>query len=330
MRVKTLTVLVVLISGLTVAPALISGLPSGLELAGTATAGSDDTTPPVTTLSLTPATPNGNKGWYVSPVTATLAATDDDSGVNVTRYRTDDGSWRTYTGSVVLQDGVHTLSYYSVDGAGNEEAVKTRAVRIDTAAPVTTLAAPVNESRWYDSDVTVELDVDDGSPSRVTTFYRFVGETRAFQTYDGALDVTVEGVHRLEYFSRDRAGNAEPPQNLTIHIDRTKPQVEVKTPQASYLYVNGRELIPLDGMDNAAVVIGPVPVEIHAADDVSGIREVVFSVDDAVKHVDNTTPYTWNWDETLVGPYNIEVEVENGAGDVVDKDIPVIVVNWKT
>jgi len=296
-----------------------------------------DTTPPVTALSLLPDAPNGNHGWYVSPVRATLAATDTGSGVDVTRYRTNDGSWRTYTSQITLQDGVHSLSYYSVDMAGNQEDSTTRMVRIDTTAPATTLTAIVNgvetiinESQWYDDDVTVELDVDDGGASPVTTYYRFVGETRAFQPYTEPLEVTVEGVHRLEYFSRDRAGNAEALQNLTIHIDRTKPQVEVKTPQASYLYVNGRELIPLDGMDNAAVVIGPVPVEIHAADDVSGIREVVFSVDNTVKHVDNTTPYTWKWDETLVGPYNIEAEVENGAGDVVDKDIPVIVVNWKT
>ncbi|MFO8133824.1 MAG: NosD domain-containing protein [Thermoplasmatota archaeon] len=289
-----------------------------------------DSLPPVTTLSLTPAAPNGNQGWYVSPVRATLAAIDTGSGVDVTRYRTNDGSWRSYTGSFVLQDGITTLSYHSVDGAGNQEAIKTRTVRVDTAAPVTTLAAPVNESRWYDSDVTVELDVDDGSPSRVTTYYRFVGETRAFQKYEGALDVTAEGVHHLEYFSRDRAGNAEPLRNLTVQVDKTKPQAEVKTPQASYLYVNGRELIPLDGMDNAAVVIGHVPVEVHAVDDVSGIREAVFSVDDTVKHVDNTTPYTWNWDETLVGAYTIRVAIENGAGDVVNKDIPVVVVNWKT
>ncbi|MGC9308047.1 MAG: NosD domain-containing protein [Thermoplasmatota archaeon] len=296
-----------------------------------------DYAPPVTTLSLLPATPNGNNGWYVSSVKATLTAIDEESGVETTKYRKNDGSWRTYAGQITLQDGVHSLSYYSVDVAGNQEDSTTRTVRIDTTASATTLTAFVdgvetiiNESQWYDDDVTVELDIDDGGASPVTTYYRFVGETRAFQSYTEPLEVTAEGVHRLEYFSRDKAGNAEPLHNLTIQIDRTAPQAEVKTPQASYLYVMGRELIPLEGFDNAAVVIGPVPVEIDAVDAVSGIHEVRFYVDDTLQRVDNTTPYTWEWDETVVGPYNIEVEVENGAGDVVDRDIPVIVVNWKT
>lgn len=44
----------------------------------------DDTTPPVTTLSFDPPTPDGLNGWYVSNVTITLNATDNQSGVNVT------------------------------------------------------------------------------------------------------------------------------------------------------------------------------------------------------------------------------------------------------
>ena len=44
----------------------------------------DDITPPVTTCTLDPDTPDGDNGWYVSNVTVTLKATDDMSGVNAT------------------------------------------------------------------------------------------------------------------------------------------------------------------------------------------------------------------------------------------------------
>lgn len=297
-----------------------------------------DTTPPETTLSLIPAAPNGNNGWYVTNVKATLTATDGGSGVAAIKYKNgEDDEWEDYSHEDDLFDdeGVQTLSYYSIDNAGNREAVTTKTIRVDTKTPeterkITSIDGEFNESRWYDENVTVELNADDGGGSPVTTYYRFVGHTREFQTYTDDLHITKEGVHRLEYFSRDRAGNAEELHNLAVRIDKSAPRAEVKTPRASYLYVMGQELIPLDKMRHAAVIIGPVPVEISAEDDVSGITKVVFSVDNTVMHVDNTTPYTWNWDETMVGPYNIEVDVENGAGDIVDRDIPVIVVNWKT
>ena len=51
----------------------------------------DDTTPPVTTISLNPPAPNGDNGWYVTNITVTLNATDDESGVKVTYYAIDGG-----------------------------------------------------------------------------------------------------------------------------------------------------------------------------------------------------------------------------------------------
>lgn len=52
------------------------------------------TTPPVTTYIKTPAIPNGNNGWYVSPVQFELNATDLESGVKETYYRINGGTWQ--------------------------------------------------------------------------------------------------------------------------------------------------------------------------------------------------------------------------------------------
>jgi hypothetical protein len=85
--------------------------------------GGADTTPPVTISTLT-GTMNGTV--YISDVTVTLTATDDSSGVNYTRYKVDDGAWATYTAPfVVSANGAHTVLFYSVDFAGNQEAEKT-------------------------------------------------------------------------------------------------------------------------------------------------------------------------------------------------------------
>jgi hypothetical protein len=99
------------------------GLPHDLnfQLFGTTV---QDTTPPVTTCTLA-GTMQGSH--YITDVTATLTATDDNSGVNFTKYKIDDAAtWTTYTVPfVVTGNGAHTIHFYSVDKAGNQETEKT-------------------------------------------------------------------------------------------------------------------------------------------------------------------------------------------------------------
>jgi len=52
------------------------------------------TTPPSTTYTRTPSNPDGDNGWYVSPVRFDLEATDLESGVKEINYRVDEGTWQ--------------------------------------------------------------------------------------------------------------------------------------------------------------------------------------------------------------------------------------------
>jgi hypothetical protein len=86
-----------------------------------------DTTAPVTTCSIT----------GTNPVTITLSATDEGSGVNFTKYKIDDGSYATYTAPVqVTEAGDHVVYFYSVDKAGNVETEKSQAFTVE-APPIT-------------------------------------------------------------------------------------------------------------------------------------------------------------------------------------------------
>ena len=79
-----------------------------------------DITPPVTTITL-----SGQLigTYYVAPLLVTLTATDDLSGVAGTLYQIDTGSWQSYNGPVTVTAlGQHTITFYSVDNAGNVEA----------------------------------------------------------------------------------------------------------------------------------------------------------------------------------------------------------------
>jgi len=95
------------------------------EIFGGASTGSEfiykyyDLTPPETTCELAG---EMEDDVYISDVTVYLNATDDHSGVDYTMYQLDGGAWQEYEDPfVVSEDGKHTVKFYSVDNAGNEE-----------------------------------------------------------------------------------------------------------------------------------------------------------------------------------------------------------------
>ena len=81
----------------------------------------------------------GTSGWYTSAVTIGLSATDNLSNVAATYYSLNGGTtWAPGTSVAVSAQGTTTVSYYSVDSAGNTEAVGNYTVKIDTVAPTVT------------------------------------------------------------------------------------------------------------------------------------------------------------------------------------------------
>lgn len=96
-----------------------------------------DTTAPVTTASTDPAQPSGANGWYTGPVTVTINATDDGTGVVYREVNLDGAGWKEYTTPVVISaDGVHSLQYRASDTAGNVSEVKSVDVKVDGGDPV--------------------------------------------------------------------------------------------------------------------------------------------------------------------------------------------------
>jgi len=97
-------------------------VPEAAIMVGHPYGGGQDTTPPVTTCTLE-GTLQGSV--YISPVEVTLNATDDNSGVDFTKYKVDAGNWTTYVAPFTISDeGTHTVYFYSVDKVGNTETEK--------------------------------------------------------------------------------------------------------------------------------------------------------------------------------------------------------------
>jgi hypothetical protein len=122
----------------------------------TGTGGSVDNTPPITTCTLA-GTQEG--GVYTSDVTVTLNAIDGQTGVNYTMYKLDSADWNIYTTPfVVTEDGAHTVLFYSVDNAGNQETEKSSTFTIEHPVAVEiTIAGGLGVSATIKNTGTTDL-----------------------------------------------------------------------------------------------------------------------------------------------------------------------------
>jgi large repetitive protein len=99
--------------------------------------------------------------WRNTTATVTLTPTDTGSGVAATYYTTNGSTPTTSStqGSSIslATTGVYTIKYFSVDTAGNQEAVKTAStqIRIDKLAPTNAFSLNVSSGGAFLSDATL-------------------------------------------------------------------------------------------------------------------------------------------------------------------------------
>ncbi len=96
---------------------------------------------------------------------------------------------------------------------------------------------------------------------------------------------------------------------FTILPDTTPPTVELVKPRNG-LYLNDRKIIP----SPFTVIIGGVTIEADASDDI-GISNVSFYVDDEFKNASYISPFTWFWDEFIMGRHEIKIVAYDAAGN---------------
>jgi hypothetical protein len=119
------------------------GNTGGLKLSAFAIPYEDD--PPVTNIYFDPPDPDGENGWYVTPVTVTLEAKDDMNEVNTTYYSINSEPWVIYESPFVLSEDEDDIliEYYSVDTSGNIELKKSAWLDIDKTPPTIDLTYEV-------------------------------------------------------------------------------------------------------------------------------------------------------------------------------------------
>lgn len=113
------------------------GSTGGIELTAFAIPYEEYETTPFTDILFDPPYPNGENGWYICDVTATLNPIGFVYGVDSTYYRINGGEWETYYSPFVIsEEGEDILiEYYTIDINGTAEEVKSETIDIDKTSP---------------------------------------------------------------------------------------------------------------------------------------------------------------------------------------------------
>ena len=179
-----------------------------------------DNTPPETTATLSPTSPDGENGWYISIVTVNFTANDGGSGVGKIYYKIDGGAWNEYTGEFTITEGSHTLYYYAIDNVGNEEEEKSMTIKIDETSPVLSynITGSVGNNGWYVSSVTINLTAIETTSGLAEFKYKtnaeWIDYTQPF--------ILADGVYSIKVYAKDVAGN-EANISFDVKVDKTKP-----------------------------------------------------------------------------------------------------------
>ena len=156
-------------------------------------------------------------GWVRGAVSVTLRAADSGFGVAWTDVAVGPSHAATYAGPIVVSDeGATTVSFSSVDRAGNAEATKSVDVHIDDTPPTVSCDA----AGTYISFAEIHLTAVDVLSGVAGVFWQADGGT-----VQSGRTVLVSGVgpHTVTYWATDNAGNVAGAQSATVRRDRARP-----------------------------------------------------------------------------------------------------------
>ncbi|WP_329109495.1 DUF1080 domain-containing protein [Micromonospora sp. NBC_01699] len=238
------------------------------------TGGSEDTTPPTVSASVTG--DRDDDGAYVGAATVTLSATDSGSGVGRVEYALDGGPYGTYSAPVTVSaPGEHTVTYRATDVAGNTSPVQSSAFTVvappnpDTTAPTVTasVAGDRNDDGAYVGTATVTISATDTESGVERVEYSLDGG--AYATYTAPVSVSAVGTHTVTYRATDVAGNTSPVQSSAFTVV-APPNPDTTAPTATATVTGERN------SDGAYVEMATVTLA--ATDTESGVERIEYSL----------------------------------------------------
>lgn len=203
---------------------------------------------------------NGN---IIAPSTKfNLSKSDNLSGVKRTKFSFDNRDENVYGGNFgvfYLNDGEHTLYYYSEDNVKNVEEKQAFQFYLDKIPPVVThtingdqYKAP-NGVTYVSNRTTLSLSATDNKAGVNKIYHRTDGKER----FDYSSEISfpdVKGSHSVKYDATDNVQNLSPNKYCNIYMDNVMPMTGIKygSPQffaRDTLFINKNTAIKLFAKD---------------------------------------------------------------------------------
>jgi hypothetical protein len=228
-----------------------------------------DTTKPISTAASLPSLSNS------SDIVVSATASDAAGIASIELWYSSPGeTWRSY-GTIDAPpwqwslntahfggDGHYDFFTRARDNAGNYEDYRflnpDASTTRDTVAPITSteITGSQSPSGWYTSDVNVSLSSHDQTSGVASSYYRI--DSGDWETYSAQFNLTEEGTHVIEYYSRDNAGNSEALRAVQVGMDRTGPVTRILAAGSvgTNGWFDGAVTISLEANDNLSGLSG--------------------------------------------------------------------------
>ena len=223
----------------------------------------------------------GTNNWFRTAVQVSLNGLDGEgSGTANTYYSIDGGATQTYSGAFSIDnEGIHQLTFWSVDNLGNTETQRSLTIKIDfTGGTIqSSLSGVLGNLNYYTTPVQVTLTASDNVSGVANSNYRIDGGN--MNQYNGAFTVSTDGIHTVDYWTIDKAGNSSSISTISFKIDRTPPVTQVNFSQ--------------NNLGSQGWYRGTVQISMSATDSQSGVQVTQYRIDNGTLKT-YTAPFNYS------------------------------------
>ena len=159
-----------------------------------------------------------------------------------------------------LQDGEHTVHYYSIDNVGNEEIKKTFDFYLDNISPKTEIMISGDRHKassnvnYISPRSTITLTSQDNKAGVEAIYYQVNGG-RVSRYGENIILPASSGLDTIVYNAEDRVGNMSEDEYLFVHMDNDPPLTNIVFGEPQFyksqvLYIRSATRIKFEAVDN--------------------------------------------------------------------------------
>ncbi len=262
--------------------------------------------------------------WKNSQISISGSLSDSVSGIKSAIYDNNNGDTGNLTivgndftfNTNVTSSGEYTYKITVTDNAGNSKVINSDVVKIDLVNPVTSVEPA---TVWTNQEVTVIVTATDANAGISKVYYKKNGGTPVeIGIIDGffkfIIPNTANDNAQYEIYSIDNSGRQSNSVYYTSMLDITKPQKPTitYTKALKYKFI---EMVTF-GLYNA-----PVTVKITSSDDLSGLKEIKYYLDEIEYSKTPEADGSISFDIPANNQYKVSAISVDNAGNDSSKEI---------